>query len=148
MTQQRTRLENTFPKLRTTVYNVASPRDTDYNCIAFAAGEDDVWWWPDQSGLYYWPPTIPRNEAVESFIQAFASIGYEPCANGELEQSFAKIALYAENNIVKHVAKQIDDGLWCSKLGTWEDINHELEGLTGSSYGNVLMFLRRPSASL
>ena len=35
------------------------------------------------------------------------------------------------------------DGRWTSKIGPFEDIEHELAGLTGQEYGDVAMYLRR-----
>ena len=41
------------------------------------------------------------------------------------------------------MARQLPSGLWTSKLGESEDIEHQVEGLEGSSYGNVLVYLCR-----
>ena len=42
-----------------------------------------------------------------------------------------------------HAARQLPNGKWTSKLGRWEDIEHDLEGLTGEMYGSVQQILKR-----
>jgi hypothetical protein len=81
---------------------------------------------------------------VAAFQQAFASLGYELCANANLETGFEKIALYAIGGIPTHAARQLRDGRWVSKLGELEDIEHaSLDVLTGAVYGEVAAVLRR-----
>jgi hypothetical protein len=48
-------LENFFPRISIEGYHVTSPETPKYNCIAWAAGKDDKWWWPDKNNQYYWP---------------------------------------------------------------------------------------------
>ena len=136
-----------FPGLATTPFEIKSKRTSDYNCIAWVAGEDFRWWWPDAMNQKYWPDGVTRQATLEAFIEAFATLGYEPCASGDLEQTFEKIAIYiGASGMVSHAAFQLTDGRWASKLGLLHDIYHVLEGLAGHrgrSYGNVAQFLRR-----
>ena len=83
-----------------TDYDVTSPRDSTYNCIAFAAGDTSRKW--DPNALlhpgYYWPADALRNEGnndINALKPAFAAIGYAECENGDLEPGFQKVALYA-----------------------------------------------------
>jgi hypothetical protein len=77
-------------------------------------------------------------------VQAYETIGYSICEDGELEEGFEKIALYATSDgEVTHAARQLSNGRWTSKLGRWEDIEHELAGLVCEMYGSVRQFLRR-----
>lgn len=39
---------------------------------------------------------------------------------------------------------ELPNGKWTSKLGRWEDIEHEIEGLMGEMYGDVKQILKRP----
>ena len=132
-----------FPCLTETNYHITSPQDVKYNCIAWAAGEDDIWWWPDDMLSAYWPDTVPRQTTLEAFIQAFATKGYSPCKDGTLAQGFEKIALYALSEKPTHAARQLPDGNWTSKLGRNHDIDHTLDALNGPQYGSVAVFLRR-----
>jgi len=136
-------LEYAFPALRTTTYDITSPATEDYNCIAYAAEVTDKKWWPHPD--YYWPPGRPTdNDTVDNFIETFQALGYEVCADGELEAGYEKLAIYADGTRTKHMARQIGRDLWTSKLGDERDITHTLAGLEGQAYGLVARFLRRP----
>ncbi len=135
-------LENLFPGLSGTGYVVTSPEDVRYNCAAWAADETDRWWWPDEDS--YWPEGSTREESVAAFVAAYATSGFVLCDGPDLEEGYEKIAIYASaDGIPTHVAKQLPSGLWSSKLGQLQDIQHRLEDLAGSAYGNCACFLRR-----
>ena len=138
-------IEATFPYLPTIGYVITSPATTDYNCIAWAAQDIDVWWWPDPLQLYYWPPDIPRDVTLDSFIKAYESRGYSRCQSSNYEAGWDKIALYVDaNGTPTHAARQLKTGYWTSKLGTLEDIEHKtLESLNGNQYGSVSVIMRR-----
>src|SRR5882672_2805266 len=117
--------EKTYPLLHSSGYKVTSPETMDYrypiyNCIAFAADDQSLWWWPDQHGLAFWPPGVKREVTREAFIQAYSTIGYEVCGDGIVESGYEKIALYEKHGVPTHAAKQLEDGRWKSKLGHWE----------------------------
>jgi hypothetical protein len=139
-------IEKIFPNLSNGGYSLTSPATPEYNCIAWAAGEDEVWWWPDPNNDYYWPSEVPRVETIEAFIKAYEGLGYSVCSNAELENGFEKVAIYINSNgEPTHVARQLDSGDWTSKLGQSEDIKHlTLDGLVGNSYGSVAVILKRP----
>jgi hypothetical protein len=137
-----------FPNWRETGIDRTS--DPDYpNCIAYAAGDARRSWWPGDyppNSRDYWPPNIPNEETVEAFSQAFATLGYVSCVNGDWEPGYEKVALYAQRNEVRHAARQQPDGTWRSKLGKDEDVEHKLKGLEDGIYGKVVAFLKRPLA--
>lgn len=137
--------ESDFPNLQEAGYLVTSEVTPQYNCIAWAAGDDGRWWWPDPMEQAYWPPDIPREETLDAFIQTYAKLGSQPCENEELEPAYEKIALFASSNgVPTHAARQLPNGSWTSKLGRQEDIEHSLEGVEGPAYGTVVRFMRRP----
>ncbi|MBI1902478.1 MAG: hypothetical protein HYS13_15355 [Planctomycetia bacterium] len=135
-------IEKFFPNLSQSGFSVTSPASPEYNCIAWAAEEQDRWWWPDTMGTGYWPAGAPREEKLSAFIRAFELLGYRRCDHGEPEPGFAKIALYAIGNPPTHAARQLPDGRWTSKLGAQEDIAHALDGLAGARYGDVVALLK------
>ncbi len=139
-------LEGIFPRLAKGDYQVTSPRDADYNCIAWAVGDPRNWWWPGpDEETQYWPPGATREVALPAFQEVFASLGYVPCDNEELDPGFDKIALFADaQGIPKHAARQLPNGRWTSKLGVLEDIEHALRDLEGTVYGSVVLVLKRP----
>lgn len=142
-------INSVFPKLKISGYQIMSPATIDYNCIAWAAGDAERAWWPDNMNIGYWPENIPRNTSLEAFIEMFQTLGYEECEDSEYEANFEKIAIYSkDNNEVTHAAKQLPSGAWTSKLGKLEDIEHTLEGLTGPDYVSVNTIMKRPKTSL
>lgn len=138
-------IERDFPNFSTTGYEITSPDTIDYNCIAWAAEDNERWWWPDSQNIDYWPAGVPREVTINAFTQAYQTIGYEVCDRPNLERGFQKIAIYADSaGKPTHAARQLPNGKWTSKLGQDEDIQHEtLEGLTGESYGNVACIMRK-----
>jgi hypothetical protein len=139
------RLEATFPGLARGSYAITSPRTRRYNCIAWAAGDVSRWWWPGHPDDEYWPASLPREETLDAFREAFASLGYAACPGEEFEPGFEKVALFAAaTGEPTHAARQLPGGRWSSKLGTLEDIEHALHDLKGMEYGTVVLILKRP----
>ena len=137
-------LELRYPNLALTEYAVTSPRSQEYNCFAWVAGDQERWWQPTPEDEFYWVQGVPMEETLSAYIQAYQKLGYAICDNAVLETGYEKIALYVnDEGIPTHAAKQLSTGKWSSKLGWLEDIEHELEGLTGEKYGKVGQVLRR-----
>ena len=136
-----------FPSLTPSNYRITSPESPEYNCIAWAAGTDERWWWPDNQYTAYWPDGIPREETLAAFIQAYSVEGYVPCDASDYESGFEKIAIYSdEHGKPTHAARQMQTGRWTSKLGRYEDIEHnKLDDLSGSNYGTVAVIMKRPN---
>ena len=137
------KLLSTFPGLAGSGHRVTSPATPGYNCIAWAAGDTTRWWWPDAFQIAYWPAGVPREETVETFVQAYRTLSFEECESRALESGYEKVALFAVGDRPKHVARQLPDGAWSSKLGCEVDIEHTLESLEGRLYGKVVKVLRR-----
>ena len=136
-------LETAFPALRGGEYTVTSPRDADYNCLAWAAGETDRWRWPDPLGVGYWPAGAPREVTLPAFLAAYTALGFSPCADERSEIGRDKVAIYALSGVPTHAARQLRNGRWTSTLGAAEDIEHDLADLAGSVYGRVEAVLSR-----
>jgi hypothetical protein len=102
---------------------ITSPKNINYNCIAWAADEDTRW--GDPSYDYFWPENISRDNTLESFIAAYETLGYERCNNEKLELGFKKIAIYIKDKKPTHAARQLPNGNWTSKLGASFDIEHK-----------------------
>ena len=135
-------LEELFPNLPTVGHQITSPATPNYNCIAWAAGDDQLRW--DYAPGYYWPRRIPRNGFVETVMQVFGTLGFGESEDGDLEAGFEKVALYAIEGLFTHAARQTPEGRWTSKLGTLEDIEHDsTTALEGEEYGRVVRFMKR-----
>ena len=133
--------EAKFPALKDN-FSITSPMDARYNCIAWAYGKNNVWFWPDR--WCYWPENIPREETVEAFISLFISINYQLCEDSLFEVGYDKIAIYVQGDTPTHAAKQLNSGKWSSKLGENIDIEHDTpEDLNGPLYGEAAIFMKR-----
>jgi len=55
-------LESLFPGLRGSGYLVTSPQDIRYNCVAWAAEDEEHWWWPDEDSS--WPEGVAEELLV------------------------------------------------------------------------------------
>ena len=138
-----------LPRLTDNNHKVTSPPTRRYNCIAWAAGDISNWWCPH----LYWPPGVPREKSVKALRSAFASAGYQRCADGSLEPAKQKIAIYAVRQdseyFPKHAAIQLDDGRWSSKLGENVDIRHDTpEDVECAAYGRVIEYMVRPRSTI
>lgn len=138
-------LERLFPELHGVPYEITSPAEPDYNCIAWAAGDDSRWWEPDAFGLYHWPNGVPRQYTLEAYAEAFSQLGFEACESPDLERGWERVALFANaDRVPTHAARQLSDGTWTSKLGKLDDIKHpELNHVSGATYGTPALILRR-----
>jgi len=139
-------LEEEFPRLHNTRWQLRSPIDWGYNCHAWAACDARRRWEPTPE--WYWPKETTYT--IEGFVEGFSALGYQPCDSPKYEFGYQKIAIYAGlwygiPNFPKHTARQDVFGRgWFSKLGDLEDILHEhLEDLNGETYGKPAKFLRR-----
>ena len=99
--------------------------------------------WPEYRG--YWPKNVKRSVDINSFFEAFKTIGYEICPDGNLEEGFKKVAIYTDQHgKPTHMARQLADGTWTSKLGKYIDINHfDLKAIEGPAYGTVSAFMKK-----
>jgi hypothetical protein len=85
-------LERDFPDLRPDRYSITSPCDRGYNCIAWAADDDEHWWWPAYGS--YWPDGVERECTLDRFRETFELHGYEPCDDADFEAGYTKIVVY------------------------------------------------------
>jgi hypothetical protein len=139
------RLEAAFPGLRATSYQVTSPADPSYNCIAWAVGANADWWWPlSADRKTYWPAGAPREVSLSAFVATVLALGYTVCSGESVESGSAKIALFVDSaGVPTHAARQLPTGRWTSKLGQSVDIEHDLRALEGDVYGAVAVILQR-----
>lgn len=139
-------IEAQLPRLAGGSYRITSPKDTAYNCFAWAAGDSDRVWSPVMLGSgVYWPPGIPALSSMSGVIHAYEMSGFEVCDSANVEDGFEKIAIFADNSgDPRHAARQLPSGGWTSKLGEHVDIEHaELDLVGGVWYGEPAVYMRR-----
>lgn len=132
-----------IPSLNKRNNDVTSGIDAQYNCIAFAAGITNQKWWPTFQPDFYWPRNAPKVNSLNSFLVAFADLGYEECDNGDYESGYEKVAFYARNGVPTHAARQVGRDKWQSKLGNWYDIEHTKDAVSSGDYGKIEKYMRR-----
>ncbi len=129
-----------------TDYRVTSPPSEEYNCFAWAYGDTSLWFDPRVDLGYHWPLDSKLGLTIEAVLELFRTIGYEECTDGSLESGFEKVAIYIVDDGPAHVARQLHNGRWSSKLGRLEDIEHATtEELNCPDYGAATAFMKRPS---
>ena len=128
-------------------FNVTSEPSEEYNCFAWALGDDSRW--IDPTADYAQRVANVSNESpIDSVVELFRAAGYELCADGRFEDGYKKVAIYVKDGEPTHAARQLGNGRWTSKLGKYEDIEHDsLEALYGDGYGEYgseALFMVRP----
>lgn len=95
---------------------------------------------------YFWPEGLDRTAVtLDNFVKAFQTQGYEVCRDDSVEIGFEKVAIYADaDGVPTHAAHGSETGVWSSKLGNMEDIEHPSPiVVAGEHYGTPQAFLRR-----
>jgi hypothetical protein len=134
-----------FPRLMPENYRPTSLAAIDYNCVAWAAGDTENWWQP---GVFWPTQKLPDDFGISAPEDAFKTLGFEPCDDDRPELGVEKVALYGNNFLYTHAARQLPDGKWTSKLGKAEDIEHDTpDVVAGGIYGEVVEIMRRPSGT-
>jgi hypothetical protein len=132
-----------FPGLGRGHFRFTSPDDPMYNCLAWAGHETTRCWHPSAFGGLYWPGGEGA-DTTQEWVAAFTRLGYVECGSATHEIGVERLAIYADAGLPLHIARQLPNGWWTSKLGPREDIEHELHGLVGKEYGRVVCILSRP----
>jgi hypothetical protein len=138
-------LEEDCPGPVKSSYEITSPRDPSYNCVAFAVGDTSHFWY-DIANVkgYYWPPGSPSADTLAGWIKVFSDHGYKETEGEVLEPEFEKVAIYASTEgEPEHVARQKASGAWVSKMGKGHDIEHTLAALEGAIMGKVVVMMKR-----
>ena len=139
-------VEKDFPALKQRNYGL-SDKDFNYNCLAFAMGDQHNWWEPPKGGGRYWPDGFPEDVTVQTVESIIRTHGYTISTDATITPETDAVAIYAEGNEWTHFAI-FATGTWSSKLGDGHDVTHvQLQDLEGNLYGKVVKILRRPEAT-
>jgi hypothetical protein len=146
-------LKKYWPNLNASTFHKTSEEDPRYNCVAWAnrIQNENVDFSLDEEGD---PVFDPYYLTSYPYVEYFEQNGYELCDNDpSLEAGYEKIGIYEKDGQFKHVARQLENGNWTSKIGEYEDIEHysieAVEGYTykSKSYGRVAFFMKRKNPS-
>ena len=92
-------IERDFPSLIGAAYDL-SDEDFNYNCLAYALGDQKNWWEPPKGSGQYWPPGFPDDVSVKTVELIIRKHGFtvelmDKTASPETDA----IAIYAEGNM-------------------------------------------------
>jgi hypothetical protein len=140
-----------LPRLSDAVYGVdytiESISTTEYNCLAWAMSDCSRFWSGSPMGGYFWPDDLPIGVPVIGVIvEMFRRAGYAECGDSTHVVGAEKVAIYADSyREVLHVARQVPNGRWASKMGALADIEHATVELIECNWiGQVAVILCRP----
>ncbi|PWT86179.1 MAG: hypothetical protein C5B56_12860 [Proteobacteria bacterium] len=115
--------------------------------MAHTVGHTLSYIWPDQDEQYQWPIGIERKETLSAFVAFYEACGFLRCTDASVEEGYEKVVIYVLNDSVTHVALQLEDGSWTSKIGDLADIVHidpsVVAGTGPNCYGVPKSVLRR-----
>jgi len=136
-------LERLFPALANSGYSKSSDEDPAYNCVAFAVHDTGQFWQKVAVRGYYWP--LDRDDRLEDWIRALELNNYVVTDNWDLEKGVEKVSIFVnKDGVPEHVARQLESGIWTSKIGRREDIEHShLAALEGLEYGKATVVMKR-----
>lgn len=155
-------LHGMFPNLAAGDGRIASKVEASQNCLAFVIGEKKRPWWPGSwtangygapgtsAPPNYWPDDLPSDETVQNIEMALERFGFAVCNADDHPDpaTVERVVIYATSaGTPSHVAIELPDGQWASKLGDFHDIHHRTtENLEGNVYGGVVVTMCRPRA--
>jgi|SRR5579871_5987511 len=122
-----------------------SDPDDNYNCIAWAFGDNTRFWWPVVNPKAHWPIPFAGLTIMQAFEAWFAHDGWTLTTDETFEAAYKKVALYVVNGVPTHAARLIADGVWTSKLGREMDLSHGRADLDGQEYGSISRVYRKPA---
>ena len=131
-------------------YQITSGATDLYSCLAHAIHRYDRVIWPDEDETCAWPEQLERKETLAVFREFFRLCGYRDCVDGRLQLGTEKIVLYKDQiGLVVHVARQLKNGHWSSKLGSLADIEHISDRtIESAAYGDVAHYMWRPRSNM
>ena len=139
----RSDIERDFPALKGEEYEL-SGEDFNYNCLAFALGDEGNWWEPPRGRGQYWPPGFPEDTTVRTVESIMRAHGFSVETDAKTWPDTDAVAIYAEGEEWTHFAK-FANAQWSCKLGEGHDVSGiRLEHLEGALYGRVVKILQRP----
>ena len=140
------RIKRWWPQLNANNFHFTSEKTRVYNCLAWATGQTNIWIDMSYFQARYNIDSADLDHSAKGYAECLSKYyGFEICSDGKLEEGMEKVVLYEdENKDWTHIARQLDNGHWTSKMGALEDIEHyTAESLSGGDYGKPVIYMRR-----
>lgn len=130
---------------------------TQYNCISAAFDDNEKPWWPappqgrSPYSDFYWPEDAQRDTYGESFdallVDKAGAVVFSKDEEPPYAKGYQKLALFESDwGEPTHLARQLPNGQWLSKVGRNGLILHSLENMEHGTYGDVSKFYRLKNA--
>ena len=145
-------LRSDIPGIKVKEVDWASASDPtprlDYNCVGFAVGV--LKWWERLdiregrllNPYAYWPPGIPNDLKIETYVAAVGTAGFKECSKAEWDTAATRrIVLYHNSGEFTHASLYVTASVWKSKFGEYSDIEHHPDA-TGDYYGPGRVYLK------
>lgn len=148
-----------WPNSRNKPLKIKSPITPKYNCVAYSLNREDIWYESIdnddiRNGLcvllqrsIIWPEALSKGILINNYLELYKLNGFEKVNDLDIsvEVGYVKIAIYGNTEqVFTHVCRQMEDGKWVSKLGSFQDVEHDdLEVLEGSHYGKVMVVMKK-----
>src|SRR6266436_2853677 len=127
-------IETWCPRLRGTNWRIASRPRKRYNCIAWAVGDTLQRW--DLGKGNHWPQGVPQRYNFGCLVRAYIAAGFSVCTTTEgrvFDAAYETVVLFEKSGLWEHAAKLLKNGMWSSKLGDCEDIEHSTPESVGGT---------------
>jgi hypothetical protein len=125
-----------WPNLNTSNHHITSDKNILYNCVAWITRitDENIDFSQDENG------DLVNDLSAAPYVRYFERFGFRRCIDAALEPDLEKIALFeTPNGNFEHVARQLENGHWSSKLGEYEDIEHyNLQSLENINWSKVI----------
>jgi hypothetical protein len=134
-------------------------KNDDFNCVAWAFGATNHFWWPYPQAGYHWPASEKIEGSPEAPVEIFDHLLKETLHGTETvdqtpEKGFVKLALFTTGSVEAgnlhstHLARLMPDGNWSSKLGPSYLVRTgpNIHDMDYGHYGNVEKIYKVPEA--
>jgi hypothetical protein len=98
-------IKRDFPALNQDNSEARSPKDFNYNCLAFALADEQNWWAPPGEFGFYWPPGFPDDLTVSTVAAIIEVHGFVVESDGAGQPETDSVAIYAKGQELDPLCK-------------------------------------------
>ena len=90
-------VEADFPALKSRDYEL-SDQDFNFNCLAYALGDQTNWWEPPRGSGRYWPAGFPADVTIQTAESIIRTHGFTAELDAAIEPDTDAIAIYGQGH--------------------------------------------------
>ena len=95
-------VEADFPALKSRDYEL-SDQDFNFNCLAYALGDQTNWWEPPRGSGRYWPAGFPADVTIQTAESIIRTHGFTAELDAAIEPDTDAIAIYGQGHEWTHL---------------------------------------------